>query len=181
MLLDFVLHINHRALILLWAVIVAFIFMSYRVHYLFLILGRCIFLYYRILSCIWNSLNQKCFLRNKKMRWRGMKLGVFMGLCRLTFSSRSSSTWITIDMACIDTNMTKIFSVQPVYAYMIDWKLFCWGLQNSPDGRVIEKAWLCFQVWYHWISFFFICIHTYAGRHLHLFVGWVTYSGIQRF
>lgn len=122
MLLDFVLHINHRALILLWAVIVAFIFMSYRVHYLFLILGRCIFLYYRILSCIWNSLNQKCFLRNKKMRWRGMKLGVFMGLCRLTFSSRSSSTWITIDMACIDTIMTKIFSVQPVYAYMIDRK-----------------------------------------------------------
>lgn len=26
----------------------------------------------------------------------------------------------TIDMACIDTNMTKIFSVQPVYAHMID-------------------------------------------------------------
>ena len=43
--------------------------------------SRFAFLYFQILSHICDFLNQRCFLRSKRMRWRGMKLGVFMEPC----------------------------------------------------------------------------------------------------
>lgn len=103
--LGFVSHINHRRCILLLAVIVVniLVLLCYASHEEFVILydsGRFVFLYYQIWSCIYNCLDQTCILRNKRMRWRGLKLGVFMGPCRLVvevvffFSSSKFFSWI---------------------------------------------------------------------------------------
>ena len=43
--------------------------------------SRFTFLYFQILSHIYDFLNQRRFLRSKRMRWRGVKLGVFMEPC----------------------------------------------------------------------------------------------------
>lgn len=43
--------------------------------------SRFAFFYCQISNHISNFLNQRCFLKSKRMRWRGMKLGMFMERC----------------------------------------------------------------------------------------------------
>lgn len=43
--------------------------------------GRFALICCQILRHIYDFLNQRCFLRHRKMKWKGMKLGVFMEPC----------------------------------------------------------------------------------------------------
>lgn len=102
-------------------------------HSLTLHMGRFDFLYCQILRPIWNFLNQKCFLKSKRMNWKDMKLGVFMVPCWLV-CQRSECLF-----PIICTVVTKFFIFQRAAGQSIYDKLKLFPALASSPAHVVLR------------------------------------------